>query len=129
MNKKHEVEKLKYRLKLPTNANITLFRNPKEFSYIEQEKINPTHRIILWGLLRKKYCHSKPTYKIKMGKVRIPILAFLLRSEHLYNFFLYMTNKEVLPILLYYIMIAVFFAYIVTAIPIIIKNNTDAIPC
>lgn len=92
MNKKYEETKLKYLLKLPKNSTITLYRHPKEFSHFEIEKINPTHKLIIWGLLRKKYVNSKPTYKIKCGRVSIPCL--LISYVYLNNFVIsdYMIN-------------------------------------
>ena len=77
MNKKHYSEKYRYLFKLPNNAKFVFFRHPKEFSRIDLEKINPNHKIIMWGLLRKKYAKCKPVYKIMMGKINIPCIMTL----------------------------------------------------
>ena len=67
-NKEYIRRKIK---KIPSNAKIILYRNPKEFSRFNLEGINPTHKIILWGKLKKKYRRGK-THYIQAGKILIP---------------------------------------------------------
>ena len=77
MNKQYWNHKLKYLFKLPKNAVIMYFRNPNEFNYFELERINPNHKIIIWGQLKKKNRYCKQAYKIRMGKIKIPFFMIL----------------------------------------------------
>lgn len=65
------------KFKLPSNSKITYYRNPKEFCYMELERINPNHIINLLGIERRKKAKYKPRNKIRLGKILIPSLIFL----------------------------------------------------
>lgn len=72
---KYLKNKLIKKLKLPKDSILILFRNPKEFRYFEIEKINPNHKLILWGKLKKKYI--KTSNKIMIGKIILPVLLLM----------------------------------------------------
>ena len=75
--KSRHVEKIRDYFELPENAKIILFRNPNEFNHFQVEKINPTHKMILYGQLKKKYRHCRKAYYIMCGKIRIPFIMFV----------------------------------------------------
>jgi len=80
MKKDIFINKLKDKYDLPYNAKISLFRNQNELKCIEIEKINPTHRMIIWSTLQKRYRKTKYANKIQVGKIIIPsifLLSFL----------------------------------------------------
>lgn len=105
LNKKYYDDKFKYLFKLPKNAKLIFFRHPKEFSRLELEYINPTHKIVIWGLLRKKYTNSKSAYKIRMGKINIPCIMIL--SFAIDSFII----PSALPIFSLYTIFSVVFVY------------------
>jgi len=82
VDKKKEIIRKKIK-NIPNNAKIILYRNPKEFSYFNLEKINPTHKIQIWGKLKKKHRKGNNLY-INAGKILIP------------SFFLTFVNFEIL---------------------------------
>ncbi|GAG77575.1 unnamed protein product, partial [marine sediment metagenome] len=53
------------------DATIVLYRNPKEFNYFIEEKINPDHKILIWGRLKKKYRRGGALY-IQAGRIILP---------------------------------------------------------
>lgn len=79
MNKTKWNSKIRQKFNLPKNSKIIFYRNPKEFSYIELERINPNHKMMMWGILRNKYRKDKPLSKIRLGKITVPysIIAIL----------------------------------------------------
>jgi len=113
MNKDYYTKKFKYLFKLPKNSRIAFFRHPKEFSFILLEKINPEHKIIMWGMLRKKYRHCKQAYMIKMGKIKIPLIVFM---------HTYVIDKVVIPsdipILSMYAFVSMIIVYVSIIYPI-----------
>ena len=60
--------------KIPKTAKYIFYRNPEECSYLEVERINPNHRMVIWGILRSKYRKYKPVNKIKIGRIIVPML-------------------------------------------------------
>jgi hypothetical protein len=114
MNKNYYVNKFRYKFKLPKTAQFIFFRNPKEFSYTEIERINPDHKLIIWGILRRKYRHCKKAYKIKLGKINIPILLFIF-AETIY------IDRNVLPdnlpLMTMYMFFSIFYVYCTMYLP------------
>lgn len=60
---------------IPDDATLMLFRNPNEFKYFIKERINPNHKIIIWGFLKKKY--RRTAKFIQVGKIFLPLLLFI----------------------------------------------------
>ena len=54
-------------------SKLVLFRNPKEFSSMYIEKINPNHHGLIWGRRRKDL--KKGTSYIKAGEIWFSILV------------------------------------------------------
>jgi len=107
------IDKYRYKIKkifdLPENAKVVFFRNPKEFNRFDIERINPNHKIILWGQLKKKHRYCKNAYKIMCGKIRIPLIL-ILDSVGIYfllniNLELVLTYSILSPIIVYYMLI------------------------
>jgi len=67
--KEYWVHKIKERFGLPDNSKLIFFRNPEEFRRIELERINPNHKIIMYGYLKRKF-HNRN--RIKIGKIYLP---------------------------------------------------------
>lgn len=84
---------------------IILFRNPKEFSYMYIERINPNHVGIIWGRRRKHL--NKGTGFIKVGKIYfglIPIIYGLSVTASISLYALLVIGfYSIIAILLYYI--------------------------
>lgn len=102
---------LRKKIRMPDNATIILFRNPKEFTSFVLERINPNHKILVWGKLKKKYRHG--SHYIRMGKILIPsfFLMFLNLS--------YLIN--LLPIILY--------SFILVQVYLVITDMDGLIKC
>ena len=93
---------------LPKYAKFIFFRNPKEFIWFILEPVNPSHKIIVWGKLKKKKCKYKHNHFIKVGKIIIPMiflfsldLSYLIEliptilvSYLLINYYFIMCNME-----------------------------------
>jgi len=77
LNKEKHIYRIKKLFGLPDNAKFILFRNLNEFNYFELERINPNHKIILWGQLKKKHRYCKNAYKIVCGKIKIPVILII----------------------------------------------------
>jgi len=63
---------------------IVLYKNPNEFKHIYIEKVNPTHKGIIWG--RRKKTMKKGTNYIKCGKVFfsfIPVMIGLTTAAYI----------------------------------------------
>jgi hypothetical protein len=61
---------------IPENAHFIQHRNLNEFKYFKTEKINPTHKIFLYGSLKNNH-KKKDTSKsfIKVGEIIISSIA------------------------------------------------------
>jgi len=67
--------KIRNKFKLPEKAKVIYFRHPKEVKYFSIEYINPTHKAILWGTLKKKYGkYRNIKHKIRVGKIKISFI-------------------------------------------------------
>jgi hypothetical protein len=73
--KQYWINKLREWFKLPNDIKVVFFRNPSEFKHIEIERINPTHKIIIYGTLKRKYSNKN---RIKLGKIYLPSKSLLL---------------------------------------------------
>lgn len=83
--KEYWVYKLKERFGLPDKSKVIFFRNPDEFRRIELERINPTHKIIMYGYLKRRYTNKS---RIKMGKIYLPSYsAFISLFMGIRNYF------------------------------------------
>lgn len=56
---------------LPKEFKLILFRNPKEFLHFNLEKVNPNHKLIIWGLPKKKYRKDNTNKLYQVGKIFI----------------------------------------------------------
>ena len=56
---------------LPKEFKLILFRNPKEFLDFKLEKVNPIHKINIWGLPKKQYRKDNTNKLYKVGKIII----------------------------------------------------------
>lgn len=66
--------KICFKFDLPFNNVFVQHRNLKEFRSFGIEKVNPNHRIILYGKLRKNYIKDNhPNKIIRVGEI---LLAF-----------------------------------------------------
>lgn len=60
------------------NKKFIQFRNLKEFNYFQIERVNPNHRIILYGKLKRKYANDGYSNKIiKAGEI-ILFISFII---------------------------------------------------
>jgi len=73
-------EDIRDRYSLPENAKVIMYRNVSEFKYFQLEPINPTHKILLWGVLKKCNRKTKFNTRVLAGKINIPLIAFLFSS-------------------------------------------------
>ena len=110
LNKAKYEYKLKKMFGLPDTSKFTFFRNMSEFNYFELERINPNHKIILWGQLKKKHRYCKQAYKIVAGKIRIPLfllgdIAFLNILFRLSDYKLAILYSIISTIFVYYAMV------------------------
>lgn len=73
---------------IPKNAHFIQHRNLNEFRYFKIEKINPTHRIFLYGNLKKSN-HKFQTSRnlIKVGEIIISSVYALFNFSLLINNF------------------------------------------
>jgi hypothetical protein len=115
--KDYWIHKLKERFGLPDRSKVIFFRNPDEFRRIELERVNPTHKILMYGYLKRKY-HNRN--RIKIGKIYLPSLYSVFISL-VYNM------KDYLHALIYsqefaYISTSCFSAYILLCILLAILN-------
>lgn len=63
-------EKICRKFKFPYDCKFIQHRNLKEFRYFMIERINPTHRIFLYGKLKKSYDTNKqPNRILKVGEI------------------------------------------------------------
>lgn len=95
-NKQKYDRQIKDRFGLPSTSKITYFRNPKEFRYFNIEYINPTHKALLWGLLKRKY-RNNTSHKIRVGKIKISFsILFIKINEYFTCMFNYcLANKSI----------------------------------
>ena len=87
--------KILEKFKLSSKNKFIQHRNLKEFKYFEIERINPNHRIFLYGRLKKQYAkHKGSLHLIKVGEIIIYSSLFLLPCDNIFtvifvNFILY----------------------------------------
>lgn len=62
---------------LPRKNHFIQYRNLKEFRNFEIERINPTHKILLYGKLKNKKCNSL----IRVGEIIINGLTITLNYK------------------------------------------------
>lgn len=79
----NDKEFIKNKYNLPDNAKLSLYRNTKEFKYFQLERINPNHKILLWGILKKKYRKTKFTSRVLAGRIQIPLIAFIFSTIYI----------------------------------------------
>jgi hypothetical protein len=99
MDKKHFKWILTRKFKeLPKEFKLILFRNPNEFIKFDLERINPTHKIILWGLPKRKYRKDGTNKIYQVGRILIEsfipfipmgILNITLSNTQLVDYILY----------------------------------------
>jgi hypothetical protein len=77
------------KFKLPYANKFIQHRNLKEFRYFFIERVNPTHRILLYGKLKKSYDNCKqPNRIIKVGEIILSGSLICLDSHSLFFQFL-----------------------------------------
>jgi len=78
-------EKILDKFSLSYNNIFIQHRNLNEFRSFDIERINPNHRIQLYGKLRKKYINdNKPNKIIKVGEILLCFMpVFLIQSIYL----------------------------------------------
>jgi len=70
------------KFKLPIKIKFIQFRNLREFKYFTIERINPTHRIILFGKLKNNKCKNHvPKGFIKVGEIIIPCITLFFNLQ------------------------------------------------
>jgi hypothetical protein len=71
---------------LPSNAHFIQHRNLNEFKYFNIEKINPTHRIFVYGTLKNNN-KKKETSKslIKVGEIIITSIGTIINIKLFYS--------------------------------------------
>lgn len=96
-NKNNWDSKIKNLFGLSEKSKIAYFRNPKEFRYFDIEYINPTHKAVLWGTLKKKY-RNNTFHKIRVGKIKLSFVAMFYRFGESYIYLIekYIVSKGVI---------------------------------
>lgn len=70
---------IKEKFGFPEKINFIQYRNLKEFKYFSIERINPNHKIILFGKLKKhRYKNNYPKGLVKVGEIIIPCITLFL---------------------------------------------------
>lgn len=120
MDKEKWNHKIITKFGLPKNANIVYFRNPKEFCNISIERINPNHKILMWGTLKRKLRKCKNISKIRLGKINLMWIGFIMTINIDSELFL----PDKLPLYTIYFITSLLFYYF-AMYRTIIKNNTS----
>lgn len=79
-NKQKKIyDKILDKYDLPYNNSFKQYRNLKEFRYFFIERINPNHRILLFGRLKKSMLKSNnfPNKIIKVGEILLTSVFLL----------------------------------------------------
>jgi hypothetical protein len=71
------------KFKLPYKNTFIQHRNLKEFRYFFIERVNPTHRILLYGKLKKNYINDNyPNKIIKVGEILLSYSLCLIDTHN-----------------------------------------------
>lgn len=94
MNKEKWIHKLKEKFNLPNDSKFCFYRNPKDFIYFNLERVNPEHRIIIWGKPKRKIVkHKNIKSLLRVGRIKIPILLFFNRVG---DYYIYLFERFIL---------------------------------
>lgn len=98
--------RIKRKFRLPENAKIVYYRNPDEFRRLELERINPNHKMVIWGVLRNK---NKLDARIRVGRINIPYTILTLFAYALNPYYGFILAN---------ILLSFWISFLVFAIPI-----------
>jgi len=115
MNRLYWNYRLRKLFHLSKDDKITYFRNPDEFNYFYYEKINPTHKAIIWGRLRKT------KRLIKMGKISFSSIITLFNDiyDKICYYLILILDNVGICLCLYYIFLGIIFMGILLNLPLI----------
>lgn len=86
------------KFRLPYSCKFIQHRNLKEFRYFMIERINPNHRIFLYGKLKKSYDTNKqPNRILKVGEIWLCYASLVIPIHN--AFFLFYMNMVTAMIL------------------------------
>jgi hypothetical protein len=97
-------QKICNKFKFPYDCKFIQHRNLKEFRYFIIERINPTHRIFLYGKLKKgQDKNSYPNRIIKVGEIWLCYASMIIPIHNpLFVFYMNMITAMILFNILYY---------------------------
>jgi len=95
-----KMDKLKWKKKfkdkfteLKKDFELLLFRNPKEFIHFNLEFVNPTHKVNIYGIPKKKYRRDNYVKQYLIGKIFfksfMPIFYICMINDFLLKMFYY----------------------------------------
>jgi hypothetical protein len=97
-------EKICRKFRFPYDCKFIQHRNLKEFRYFMIERINPTHRIFLYGKLKKSYdTNHSPNRILKVGEIWLCYASLVIPIHNaFFLFYMNMITAMMLFHILYY---------------------------